>query len=181
MKHLKASRNRAKGFTLMELLVVVSIMVILAGLTMGVMSYVNQKQAIEQAKVQLGLLDLSLEDYHSEQGKYPVSTRSDGKNGTKRIQSALFPANNSEKIYLTELDPDNDSMGWLSGTNAGNIQILDPWGTEYRYRASTATKVVSANPGFDLWSCGPDGETNAGRSGAYDPEDPKNVDDIRLW
>lgn len=123
MKPFKGKPNRTSGFTLMELLVVVSIMVILAGLTMGVMTFVNQKQAIEQAKVQLGLLELALEDYYSENGEYPSNYRDDGKNGSDDIQRALFPSSTASKVYLAELDPDNDTQGWLSGSG-NNYKIL---------------------------------------------------------
>ncbi|MEP4079248.1 prepilin-type N-terminal cleavage/methylation domain-containing protein [Haloferula sp.] len=180
MNHFKRAKKNAKGFTLMELLVVVSIMVILAGLTLGVMSYVNQKQAMEQAKIQLGLLELALEDYNSEKGEYPANTRSTGTRGSDEIHRALFPMEDDDaKVYLTELDPLNDSQGWLSGSG-NDWQILDPWGEEYRYRTNTATRINAVNPGFDLWSCGPDGTTRVSR-GQYDPEHEDNLDDIRLW
>ena len=183
MKRFKGTPSRSKGFTLMELLVVVSIMVILAGLTMGTMTYVNQKQAVEQAKIQLGLLELGLEDYHSETGEYPINAVAAGTNGTSKIQKVLFPTSSAKKIYMTELDPNNDTQGWLSGSG-NSYDIVDPWGSEYRYRTNNparASRTYAANPGFDLWSVGPDGETQAGNSGGYDPEHPMNLDDIRLW
>ena len=183
MKHFKGTNKRRRGFTLMELLVVVSIMVILAGLTMGVMGYVNQKQANETAKVQLGLLELALEDYYSENGEYPLNARADGTGGIDDVQEALFPRDKTKKVYLTELDPQNDTQGWLSGTT-GSIDILDPWGNPYRYRTNNParkTRIYASNPGFDLWSCGPDGVTTAGSNGEYHTEDSKNRDDVRLW
>jgi prepilin-type N-terminal cleavage/methylation domain-containing protein len=185
MKPFKGTKNRTGGFTLMELLVVVSIMVILAGLTMGVMTYVNQKQAVEQAKVQLGLLELALEDYYSENGAYPTNYRDDGKSGSDDVQKALFPPSKSEKVYLAELDPNNDTQGWIAGSG-NSFMILDPWGNEYRYRTNRTlsngtVRVYASNPGFDIWSCGPDGDTKTGKNGDYDPEDPKNRDDIRSW
>lgn len=169
----------------MELLVVVSIMVVLAGLTMGTMGFVSQMQAKKQAEVQLGLLELALEDYYSENGEYPANARTDGSGGTDDIYKALFPADEDSKIYLSELDPENDTQGWLSGSGS-NYEILDPWGSPFRYRTNRvlsngSLRVYAANPGFDIWSCGPDGETATGSSGGYDPEDEENLDDIRLW
>ncbi|MGB6221008.1 prepilin-type N-terminal cleavage/methylation domain-containing protein [Haloferula sp.] len=192
MKHFEGIGRRPQGFTLMELLVVVSIMVILAGLTMGLMSYVNQKQASETAKVQLGLLELAIEEYKADNGVYPGGRRSYSSRPTDRaimeLQEALFPSQERvngkpTKIYLTELDPDNDTQGWLSGTNRKSIEIVDPWGTFYNYRTNDpdSSNTITANPGFDLWSSGPDGQTNAGSRGDYDPEDSKNIDDVRLW
>ncbi|MEM1084731.1 MAG: type II secretion system protein GspG [Verrucomicrobiota bacterium] len=185
MKTIKANSRRHGGFTLMELLVVISIMVILAGLTMGVMTYVNQKQAISQANIQLNLLENALEDYYSENGEYPSNPNSRGERGTNKVLQALFPINVNDKVYLTELDPKNDTQGWLSGDNLRTATILDPWGKEYYYRTNrvtaTRTFINAANPGYDLWSAGPDGETTAGSGGSYDRDDPKNKDDIRTW
>lgn len=169
----------------MELLVVISIIVILSGLTVGGFAFVNQTQAKKQAAIQIGLLQLALEDYKSDNGEYPVARSSTGAGQTGKIFSALFPANLNDKTYLPELDPENDSQGWLNGQTSGtNLRIFDPWGTEYNYRTndpSRPTRTYSANPDFDLWSSGPDGKTRAGSNGSYDPEHPDNLDDIRGW
>lgn len=171
----------------MELLVVVSIMVILAGLSLGILGYVNNKDALERAKIQLGLLETALESYKSENGEYPQSTRPDGTGGTNEMFQKLFPKNEDEKVYLPQLDPENDPIGWLSSSgrtaNYATMEILDPWANEFRYRSAPNTGrggPVSANPGYDLWSSGPDGKSTASR-GDYDPKHPDNLDDIRLW
>ena len=165
----------------MEMLVVISIIVILAGLTIGGFAFVNQKQARDKAKLQIGLLQLALEDYRSDNGEFPEAKSSSGANQSNKIYRALFPASAAEKVYLSQLDPNNDGQGWLAGQTSGNLRIYDPWGEEYRYRtAGTGSVSYAVNPDFDLWSAGPDGKTNA-RRGAYDPEHPDNLDDIRGW
>ena len=178
------TRSIRAGFTLMEMLVVISIIIILAGLTYGGFNYVKAKQAREQAKVQVGLLQLALEDYKADTGFYPENPRRTGTNGTEEIYDALYPQEDDAKVYLPELNPENDSQGWLAGaTGPGALKIYDPWGNEYRYRTNQAGSdtIYASNPDFELWSVGPDGETNAGSNGAYDPNDPKNKDDIRAW
>ena len=185
MKHQSRPQTHRAGFTLMELLVVISIIVILSGLTVGGFAFVNQRQAKSQAKIQIGLLQLALEDYKSDNGEYPIGRSSTGTGQTGNIYEALFPSNSNEKVYLAELDPKNDSQGWLGGQTSGTqLTIYDPWGTEYYYRCNDParpTRSYSANPDFDLWSAGPDGKTNAGSRGSYDPEHPDNLDDIRGW
>ena len=168
----------------MEMLVVISIIVILAGLSFGGFNYVKAKQAREQAKIQIGLLSLALEDYKADTGTFPENGRADGKGGTDEIYDALYPREAGAKVYLPELNPENDPQGWLAGeTGTGALTIYDPWGNEYYYRTNRAgsSAIFASNPDFDLWSAGPDGETTAGASGAYDPNDPKNRDDIRGW
>lgn len=181
MRSNKSIYHQRTGFTLIEMLVVISIIVILAGLTIGGFAYINQKQARDKAKLQIGLLQLALEDYRMDNGEFPKALSSTGANQSTKIYSALFPTSPDEKVYLSQLDPNNDGQGWLSGQTSGNLRIYDPWGKEYRYRTAGTGQVSSAvNPDFDLWSAGPDGKTNAS-SGTYDPEHPDNLDDIRGW
>lgn len=176
------TRALRAGFSLMEMLVVISIIVLLAGLTFGGFNFVKAKQAREQAKVQIGMLQLALESYKADTGEYPENARSGGNRGTATIYRELYPGGN-QKVYLPELNPDNDTQGWLQGQTGTGLTIYDPWGNEYYYRTNRASndRIYAANPDFDLWSAGPDGETTAGRNGEYDPEDPKNLDDIRGW
>lgn len=181
MKTPKTHSRKHTGFTLMEMLVVISIIVILSGLTIGGFAFVNQKQAREQAKVQIGLLQLALEDYRSDNGEYPEAPSSSGANQSNKIYQALFPTGANQKVYLPQLDPKNDAQGWLGGQTSGALKIYDPWGEEYRFRTNRSSGAEFAvNPDFDLWSCGPDGKTSVGR-GRYDPKHPDNLDDIRGW
>jgi prepilin-type N-terminal cleavage/methylation domain-containing protein len=174
-------RTLRSGFTLMEMLVVISIIAILAGLSFGGFNYVKAKQAREQAKLQVKLLSLALEDYKADNGVFPENGVTDGSNGTEKIYEALYPQDSNAKVYLPELNPNNDPQGWLAGeTGPGSLKIYDPWGNEYRYRTNRSgnPRIFASNPDFDLWSVGPDGETQASANGGYDPTDPKNQDDI---
>ncbi len=176
------------GFTLMEMLVVISIIVVLAGLTIGGLGFVKDKQAREQAKVQINLLQMALQEYHSDNGFFPEGANPSGENATEEIYKALYPQDRDEEVYLTQLNPENDTFGWLKGqtgeTGETGLKIYDPWGNEYRYRAndpSAGSSSIAANPDFDLWSAGPDGRTNPGSAGNYDNKAPENLDDIRGW
>lgn len=145
------SHNIRKGFTLVEMLVVITIIVILAGLSLGGFGFVKQKQANSQADVQIRLLSKALEEYKLDNGSYPAST-----GGSNALFTVLYfnGANVTppEKIYLSELDPVNNKQGWTEGTGAGT-KIVDPWGIEYIYRTGATAK----NPDFDLISKGKDG------------------------
>jgi general secretion pathway protein G len=145
------SSNTPKGFTLVEMLVTITIIVILAGLSLGGFSFVTQKQANAQAELQIKLLSKGLEEYKLDTGSYPAET-----GGSNALFTVLYFAGASvtppEKIYLSELDPVNKKQGWTEGTGAGT-KIIDPWGSEYIYRTGTTAK----NPDFDLVSKGKDG------------------------
>jgi general secretion pathway protein G len=191
------SRKTHAGFTLIELMAVITIIIILAGLVVGGMGFVNERQAKEKAKVQMALLEKAIEEYKLDMGTYPGTGTNFGGSATgssgdfsQVLYTALFydgynhtksanpPSNWSKatKIYLPELDPTSNKLGWTTGsgtTPSANLPITDPWGGKYRYRVGTNAQ----NPDFDLWSMGKDGKTRAG------PNDPathdENKDDIR--
>jgi general secretion pathway protein G len=157
MKQL--SKPKHHGFTLAELLVVITIIVILAGIVIGSMQYAKTKQKNSQAKIQINLLESAIERYHADNGDYPGDENAGGPSGenqTNTLFRALyydgFQANDKELIYLSDLDPDNDVQKWLNGTGS-SVTIVDPWGEEYLYRRGSGAN----NPDFDLWSTGPDG------------------------
>lgn len=200
---MKPSRHHGNaGFTLIELMAVITIIVILAGLVVGGMGFVIERQAKEKAKIQIALLSKAIEEYKLDMGRYPGDlddTAADGKNVSAQLYSDLFyegfeysnepdPPDRWEKklgnvrvpkatrIYLPELDPTSSKQGWVASVPAGpppaSTAILDPWGVEYRYRKG----MDAQNPDFDLWSCGKDGKSNTS-----DPsmKSADNKDDIR--
>ena len=150
----------AKGFTLMELMVVVAIIVVLAGLTVGGLKSMQRKQADSKCKTQIKLLENALEDYKSDMGLYPKRIAGDN-TGSNTLYRALFyegydynerkgdsdtaPASTdgtAVKIYLAELDPTSTKQGWSSTPGGSgdaskpigeNNTILDPWGFNYNY------------------------------------------------
>ena len=67
------SRPGYPGFTLIELMAVITIIVILAGLVVGGLGFVNDRQAKEKAKVQIALLSKAIEEYKLDNGVYPPS------------------------------------------------------------------------------------------------------------
>ena len=159
----KTGRFNKAGFSLIELLVVVSIIVILAGITIGVMARVNVKRDIATTSKTIGIVRTKLEDFFNEQGYYPV-----GQNATS---TAVYKALSGDPtgqgaiptgtIYWPEL---NDSRNpALVGVFQGNRVILDGFGQSFRYRAAldaNGNKVqnVKNDGDFDFWSVGPDGE-----------------------
>ncbi|MES2997163.1 MAG: type II secretion system protein GspG [Verrucomicrobiota bacterium] len=178
---------RTRGFTLIELMVVITIIVILAGLMLGAASYVKTKQANEKAKIQIALLSKAIEEYKGDMGKYPGEADDSPTDGdiSEELYEALFhegyensedPDNWEEgearKIYVPELNPETTKLGWVTTATSipDSTKIVDPWGKPYRYRKGNS----ALNPDFDLWSEGKDGETNED-----DPKDKNSRDDIR--
>ena len=190
MKALPQRPGKA-AFTLIELMVVITIIVILAGLVVGGMEYVNQRQATEKTKVQIALLSKGIEEYKLDMGAYPgTDNTAIAGDVSEQLYQALFkdgydytnpntpPSNwtKATKIYTSDLDPRNNKQGWVTTTTnatpGANLKILDPWGNNYRYRKGSNAQ----NPDFDLWSVGKDGKTNTTTPSTTQTD---NKDDIR--
>ena len=184
-------RQARAAFTLIELMAVITIIVILAGLVIGGMGFVTERQAKSKATVQIALLSKALEEYKLDMGTYPLTP-----NSTTGLQSAILfkalywdsdndntgvPADLDQRIYIPQLDPLTTKQGWTSAPPppSATTKIVDPWGIEYRYRTAmdnaSPSKAAPAtqNPDFDLWSSGKDGKTTA------TPADKENRDDIK--
>ena len=64
-------RKKTSGFTLVEVLMVVLIISVLAGLVLGVARFANEKAAVSQAETDLQQLAMLIEEYKNEKGVYP--------------------------------------------------------------------------------------------------------------
>jgi general secretion pathway protein G len=193
-------RQGRSGFTLIELMAVITIIVILAGLVVGGMSFVSERQAKEKAKVQIALISKALEEYKLDFGAYPPTTNRSGTFTTAAgttTSSILFdylyldsdrdgafpPNDTDQKIYIPEMDPATSKQGWTTGNALKTTLVTDPWGNQYCYRTAVGAPVANGaapsngatmNPDFDLWSMGKDGQSKP-----ETPADKANRDDIR--
>lgn len=98
-----------RGFTLVELLVVISIVAILA--TVGVVVFSNLQKNGRDAKRQsdLRIIQSALEQYHADQGYYPdtVTSGSSIASGSKTYLQKVpaDPLSTSQYHYKTDPDP----------------------------------------------------------------------------
>ncbi len=67
----RAGRDGA-AFTVVELLVVMSIILVLAGLILATSSYVHNKGARSRAEAEIAAMSAALENYKADNGIYPV-------------------------------------------------------------------------------------------------------------
>jgi prepilin-type N-terminal cleavage/methylation domain-containing protein len=134
---------RPGAFTLLELLVVVAIIAILAGLTLGTMGYVNRKGAESRARAEIAAIAVAIDSYKLDLGSYPPAP-TNATNAPTELYKELTGQGtiNTDKIYI-EATP-----GLVTNTAEG--PFIDPWGTPYRYSTNPAT---IENVGFyDLWT-----------------------------
>ena len=128
MNHKSNRRMRRRGFTLLEVLLVLAILVILTS-TVGYYFVGAQRRAnIRAATVQINLIEKLLQDYHTDVGSFP-----DTQQGLAALRTAPAGIPNNK---------------W-AGPYAEKDIPLDPWGSPYQYEFIGDEK-------FRIWSYGPD-------------------------
>ncbi|MCA9066020.1 MAG: type II secretion system major pseudopilin GspG [Planctomycetaceae bacterium] len=107
MIHDQNKHTRRCGFTLVELMGVIVILGLLAGvMTIGIRRYMLKSRQ-NVAKVEIATLCQAIESFHSENGRYPTS----------------------EEGLSVLLGNAGDPDGYISGKAIGK----DPWGNQYDY------------------------------------------------
>jgi len=156
------------SFTLIELMAVVAIIGILAGLVLGGAGAVRARAARGQAKAEIAAIEAGLARYQMDFGGYPVSSgvTPSGTNypaapsGYTTAGQVLFTnlwgattygAVTGQKQYLNV----KPSMVNTSGVN----YFIDPWGYAYGYYWS-GTNSLNGGAVPDVWSTG--GQTGTG-------------------
>ncbi|OAX88267.1 type II secretion system protein GspG [Xanthomonas nasturtii] len=125
------SPKRARGFTLVELMVVIVIIGLLATVVMINVMPSQDRAMVEKARADVAVLEQALETYRLDNLSYPSTEQG--------LQALLNPPSG-----LTR--PERYRQG-------GYIRRLpeDPWGHAYQYRRP------GRNGGFDVYSFGADG------------------------
>ncbi|WP_322026515.1 type II secretion system major pseudopilin GspG [Burkholderia sp. BCC1977] len=125
-ENVKPSRQR--GFTLLELLVVLVIIGLLAGIV-GPRLFANVDQSkVTAANAQIHILSKAVDQLRLDIGRYPTT---------------------QEGLALLVSPPADATPGW-NGPYLKKAVPLDPWGMPYQY-ASPGTR----NPDYDIVSYGP--------------------------
>jgi type II secretory pathway pseudopilin PulG len=177
---IRRSLFRAEGaMTIIELLVVIIIILILAGLVLSIGSYVQNKGARARAETEIAAISAALESYKADNGIYPTDAGT-----TETLEANADPQGGNPANFVdasrflykkisgdsdgnpTTSDPTNDTKNYLafkpnmlSPNPAGpNTYVRDPFGNAYGYSTFENANPGNANgnnPTFDLWStCG---------------------------
>lgn len=126
-------RNRSAGFTLIEILLVVAIIALLAGVAIVNVGQTDTSSRIKIAKTEIMAVKTPLFAYNSDMGGYP---------STEEGLAALFKA------------PQGKESKWHGPYTTKSPE--DPWGNAFQY-SYPATR--SKTDPYDIWSMGPDGQS----------------------
>jgi type II secretory pathway pseudopilin PulG len=167
---------RARGaFTLIELIVVVTIIIILAGLVLSTVGYVRKKGARARAETEIAAMSAACESYKADNGIYPQNGDTNTLDPTSYFDPTPPPpgqtnAYSQASLYLYEKlfgvtsgtrseVPSSRSyftfkpnMLYPTDTSLDVVGLRDPFGNLYGYSTSKANGGNGYNPTFDLWS-----------------------------
>jgi type II secretory pathway pseudopilin PulG len=174
-------KRRCKaGFSLIELFVVISIIIVLAGLILSTVGYVQKKGERSRAETEIAAMSAACESYKADNGIYPRD------NTTNQYTDTLDARQNTDPTQTVYQNASLYLYEQLSGDSSANLQppatakiyfsfkpqmlggtrdangnltsvsyIRDPFGNSYGYstiQAATGDSTKGYNPTFDLWS-----------------------------
>jgi len=158
-------KNKASGgskaFTLVEILVVVAVIGILAGIVLAAAGGVQKKAARDRAKAEINMICVAVENFKTATGAYPSNS-----------------GNFSTNFYANLTNFISFKTNQITGIDT-NLALLDPYGSPYRYRSPARSSTTMLTDSFEIWSAGANqksdfdsGATNAGTN---------SLDDITSW
>ncbi|MEZ5304033.1 MAG: prepilin-type N-terminal cleavage/methylation domain-containing protein [Verrucomicrobiales bacterium] len=153
--------RRSGGFTVIELITVIAIILILAALTIGLFKYVQYKASAEQARGYIAAIETALERYKGEYGNYPepiegATVNVNGKQydiaGAKCLYQALTgdgsdaikgvggsasngESEDGEQIFWKKIAP-GTKTNLVAKDGESNYYLVDPFGVPFQYRTA---------------------------------------------
>lgn len=183
----------------MELLVVIIIIGILAGITFTGASYVFTVQEEKKARGEIEALQMALEQFKNEFGRYPETENADEYDRSSLLFRSLSGFADEFGVPLKEqrnrnfLPADTFALGELDGSEVvgysiessvligdkefdEKVFIVDPWKVPYQYQYPRA----DGHNGYLLFSKGPDGDSSSFTSELTDTptQADKDMDNI---
>lgn len=162
-----------RGFSMIELLVVLGVIVLLAGMLIAALPGIQTKVNRNRVEALLAELESGLSKYQIDNGIYPLNEPSgdrdqDGIKGSSVLYKHLsgdydtdgkVDFEKNEKVYVERLDfeTNKNAREARSRIVGGDYMVLDTYGDPVRYLAQPPKLKdenlrKTRNPTYDLWS-----------------------------
>lgn len=126
LRSVSMDLKKTRGFTLVEMLAVLSIILLLVGLLSPALKKAREQAKVGKARAMVGSLEVAINMFYTDTGEYPDN-----------LGELVNP-------------PDTDYGPYMDIKDFKNGKFLDPWGREYQYK-----EPGDRNPRtFDVWSNG---------------------------
>ena len=132
--HRRTEYLRERGYTLMELLVVLAILGLLTAIATPYVLHYLETAKVKTARTEIANIGVGLDMFKSDVGRYPTTEE-----GLKALLKQPPGVEDWDGPYIKKLDT-----------------FLDPWGAPYHYRSP------GEHSDYDLFSYGPDKELKPG-------------------
>ncbi|MBN1807966.1 MAG: type II secretion system protein GspG [Planctomycetes bacterium] len=141
-----ARHERDGGFTIVEILVVIAIISVLAGLLMTGVLIAKRNAMKKQTKIILAGISIALESYKTDMGDYPPGS------GDTQSAETLFAELTTAKGFGPYYTSRDKSVRDTNGN--GVMELVDAWGNPILY---TRGELLVEEKEYELVSTGADG------------------------
>lgn len=151
-RRLRSDISLGRGFTLLELIAVIGLIALLAGLILGGGQHAMASARSARARAELEVLSAALQAYRQEHGDYPRTN-----DATQLLQALIGKRGPDNEPRASRSLVDVARFDVAAGADPVADQaamLLDPWGQPYRY--AYRSQAPWTNPLCVLWSSGPD-------------------------
>ena len=161
------------SFTLLELLVSIGIILVLAAISFGGMTYASKRAQEAKTIATMEEFINALESFKQDYGYYPIIK----KDAAVAVNfNVSVDDNKGWKLFMNEdTKPNKKNRAYMEGELG---PLYDAYGQEFQYRYPGEKNTAK----YDLWSKGPD-KTNGKKNGTGDETKPgaDGSDDICSW
>lgn len=206
---MKLTKQTAKGFTLLEILIAVGLLAMLAsGMWVAVSSFQDRK-LVKKAESEIALLTASMNEYRTDNGGILPFGRGDEESSNIMYRALSCDDNGdgepdsingvTRMPYCTTFNVIKNTKEASQGEGIPVLKvriqvkgkakrkmmvILDPWGRPYRYRLGCEAEDEHGKSGKGIngdFDIFSQGADGLGDSTNKDPENEDNVSNIKFW
>lgn len=171
-------RQSKQAFSLIELLIVISLIAMLAGMVLAAAAGIQNNMVKKRTVALLAEIEGGLDSYKLDNGIYPINEATDRDEAAKKGANILYKHLSGDFDLDGEFDVDDvdaktyvQSLDFKSSqkSNKGTVMIgadgayvaVDSYGNLIRYLCDPPNRIVgnkvekrTLNPDYDLWSLG---------------------------